>query len=179
MPAATGAPERNIALMQTAFAALNRKDFDACIAMLTPDFAINLAGAPFQRRGTQAWRQNAETLFSAFPDAQLHVEDMFATDGKVAVRAHLTGTHTGEFLGKPPTGRQVKYSSCELYRIVDGKIAEEWICSDMLTLMTQIEAIPAKHLVAMWLAGYRVWLAAGLGLAAGVFLMLLLQTAVR
>ena len=50
----------------------------------------------------------------------------------------LTGTHTGEFLGIQPTRKKVEYESNELYRIVDGTIAEEWICSDMLTLMAQI-----------------------------------------
>src|SRR5262249_43716877 len=103
-----------------------------------------------------------------------HVEDMFAAGDKVAVRARFTGTHTGEFLGHQPTGKQVEYRSNELYRIADGKISEEWICSDTLTLMTQIGAIPAGRLLSMWFAGYRVWFAAGLGLAAGTALGMLL-----
>lgn len=139
----TDSPESNLTLMRSAIEALNRRDFDACVALMTPDFAINLAGAPAQMRGPQAWRKNVEIFFSAFADGRIHVEDMFAAGDKVAVRAVLTGTHTGEFLGRQPTGKRVKYDSNELYRIADGKIAEEWICSDTLTLMTQIEAIPA------------------------------------
>ena len=175
MPANTTSPPANIKLMQNAFAAMRSKNLDACVGYLTPDFIINLAGAPYQMRGPRAWRKNAETLFSAFPDIEIHVEDMFATDDKVAVRVRLTGTHTGEFLGKQPTGKRINYQSNELYRIVDGKVAEEWICSDTLTLMTQIGAIPAKHLVSMWLAGFRVWFAAGIGLAFGALSVLLLQ----
>jgi steroid delta-isomerase-like uncharacterized protein len=173
VPANTDTSRANIELMRNAFAAMNRKDLDACVALLTPDFSINLAGAPYAMSGPRAWRRNAEILFSAFPDIQLHVEDMFAADDKVAVRVRLKGTHTGEFLGNPPTGNKIEYESNELYRIADGKFTEEWICSDMLTLMSQIGAIPAKHLLLMYLAGFRVWFAAGIGLAAGALLMLL------
>ena len=173
MPANTDASRANIELMRSAFAAMNRRDLDACVGLLTPNFIINLAGAPYAQSGPRAWRSNAAMLFSAFPDIQLHVEDMFAVDDRVAVRMRLKGTHTGEFLGNPPTGNRIDYESNELYRIADGKIAEEWICSDMLTLMSQIGAIPARHLLVMYLAGFRVWFAAGAGLAAGVFLTLL------
>ena len=173
MSANTAAVPANILLMRNAFEAMRRKDLDACVGLLAPDFTINLAGAPYPMRGASAWRRNAETLFAAFPDIRIDVEDMFAADDKVAVRARLSGTHTGEFLGKQPTGRRIDYRSNELYRIADGKVAEEWICSDTLTLMTQIGAIPARHLLIMWLAGSRVWFAAGLGVAAGALAVLL------
>lgn len=176
MDATSANTDPNIDLMRTAFAALQRQDLDACVSLLTPDFAINLAGAPYQARGTKAWRKNAELLFSAFPDFQIHIADMFASEDKVAVRARITGTHTGEFLGNRPSGKKIDYQSNELYRIADGKIAEEWICSDTLTLMTQIGAIPARHLVSMWLAGFRVWFAGGAGVVVGALLALLLRS---
>lgn len=175
MSATLDTPEANIEMMKTAFAAMGRKDLDACVAVLTPDFIINLAGMSYQMRGRGAWRKNAEMMFSAFPDVRIQVEDMFATDDKVAVRVRFTGTHTGPFMGKEATGKSIDYQSNELYRIADGKIAEEWICSDMLTLMTQIEAISSRQLLGMWLAGFRVWFAAGLGTMGGVLLTLLLQ----
>ena len=89
----------------------------------------------------------------------------------------LTGTHTGEFLGIQPTGKKVEYESNELYRIADGKIAEEWICSDMLTLMAQIggTGLSMGKLASMWLAGYRVWFALFLGIAIGMLSMVLLR----
>ena len=127
LPATTA--EANIELMRNAFSAMNRKDLDACVRVLTPDFIINIAGTPYQMRGTRAWRRNAETLVAAFPDIRIDVQDMVAANDKVAVRVRLTGTHTGEFLGQQPTGRHIDYQSNELYRIADGKIAEEWICS--------------------------------------------------
>lgn len=178
MLANTAAAQENIALMRDAFATLSRRDFDAAAEYLTPDFIINLAGAPHQMRGRRTWRRNTEIFFTAFPDFHLEAQDMFAAGDKVAVRFRMTGTHTGEFLGHPPTGRRVDYQSYELYRIADGKIAEEWICSDMLTILTQIGAFPARGLVLMWLAGYRVWFAAGLGMLAGVIATLVLSAIV-
>ena len=47
-------------------------------------------------------------------------------------------THSGEFLGMPATGHAIEYVSHEFYRIADGLIAEEWICSDMATLVRQL-----------------------------------------
>jgi steroid delta-isomerase-like uncharacterized protein len=173
--ASNTASQENIALMRNAFAALSRRDFAAAAEFLSPDFIINLAGVPYQMRGRRTWRKNTEAFFNAFPDIQIETQDMFATDDKVAVRFRFTGTHTGEFLGNQPTGKRVDYQSYELYRIADGKIAEEWICSDMLTILTQIGAFPARHLLLMWLAGYRVWFAAGLGLLAGVISTLVLS----
>ena len=64
--------------------------------------------------------------------------DLFAAQDRVAVRLRFRGTHSGEFLGFPATGRTIEYVSPEFYRIADGLIAEEWICSDMATLFGQI-----------------------------------------
>ncbi|MGW3658814.1 nuclear transport factor 2 family protein [Streptomyces sp. NPDC005151] len=60
-----------VALVRAAFAALNRHDLDACTRLVTEDFAINIAGMPFQMRGRDAWRRNAEVLPAAFPDFEV------------------------------------------------------------------------------------------------------------
>ena len=135
---------------------LSRRDFAAAAELLSPDFVINLAGIPYQMHGRRIWRKNTETFFNAFPDVQIETQDMFAADDKVAVRVRFTGTHTGEFLGNQPSRKRIDYQSYELYRIADGKIAEEWIRSDTPTILTQIGAFPARQLLLMWLAGYRV-----------------------
>jgi steroid delta-isomerase-like uncharacterized protein len=166
MPAVTAI--ENMQLMRAAFDALRRKDMDACTSFMTPDFLINLAGMPGQMHGPSAWRSNAALFFKAFPDFELEEQDMFAAGDRVAVRFRFTATHLGEFLGTPATGRRVDYQSYEIYRIADGKVAEEWICSDLLTILTQIGAVPSGRLIAMWLAGYRVWFAAALGLIGGM-----------
>jgi steroid delta-isomerase-like uncharacterized protein len=122
----------------TRFQAFNAGDADECMALATPDLIINLAELPEPQRGREVWRQGFEMMKHAFPDLQAHIEDIFAAQDKVAVRLRFHGTHSGEFLGFPATGRTVDYVSHEFYRIADGLIAEEWICSDMATLLRQL-----------------------------------------
>jgi steroid delta-isomerase-like uncharacterized protein len=138
MGSASTDAQTNIELIRAAFAAFNEADLDACVEFLADDFAINLAGMPFQMRGREAWVQNAQVMQAAFPDIRAKIDDAFSTDDRVAVRVTFNGTHTGEFQGIPPTGRDIEYTSIELYRVADGKLAEEWIASDMETLMRQL-----------------------------------------
>lgn len=163
-------PSTNIAVLKQAFSHLNAGNINGCLGLMRPDFIINIAEMPYQKRGHAAWRKHAETLFASFPDAKVHVEDVVAAEDKVAVRVRIKGTHRGEFLGNPPTGKTIEYISHEIYRFEDGKLAEEWICSDSLTMMRQVGAISTNRLVAMWLSGYRFWfgLAAGAGIAGAI-----------
>ena len=128
----------HVDLLRRSFEALNARDFDALTARMADDFVINLAGAPGPRYGKTAWRENIDLALTAFPDLRAEVEDCFAADDKVAVRLTFHGTHTGEFLGIPATGRTVNYDSNEFYRVINGTIVEEWICSDLATLMRQL-----------------------------------------
>lgn len=88
-------------------------------------------------RGASAWVGHAQMLLGAIPDVRLEIEDVFGGDDRVAIRLRVTGTHQGEFLGIRPTGQQIDYQSSEIYRFRGGLIAEEWICSDTLTLLTR------------------------------------------
>jgi predicted ester cyclase len=74
----------------------------------------------------------------AFPDITADLRDVAAAEDRVAVRLTFRATHAGGFLGVAATGRSVGYVSHEFYRVADGLLAEEWICSDMATLMRQI-----------------------------------------
>jgi steroid delta-isomerase-like uncharacterized protein len=130
--------QANIDLIRRALSAFNAADLDRCVTLMTEDFAINLAGMPFQMRGREAWKSNAEVMQIAFPDIQAQIDDIFAAEDRVAVRLTFRGSHSGEFLGIAPTGREVVFTSVEIYRVVDGQLAEEWISSDLTTLMRQL-----------------------------------------
>ncbi len=131
-------PEANVEIIRAGFDDFNAGHLDACVARATPDLVINLAELPEPMHGIEAWREGAALMKRAFPDLEAHVEDIFAAEDRVAVRVTFHGTHSGEFLGVPATGRTVEYVSHEFYRFADGLVAEEWICSDMATLMHQI-----------------------------------------
>jgi steroid delta-isomerase-like uncharacterized protein len=131
-------PARNAELMRAGFRAFNSGDADQCLALAAPDLIINLAELPGPQHGQDTWRHGFEMIKRAFPDLQAHIEDIVAAQDKVAVRVRFRGTHRGEFLGIPATGRTIEYVSHEFYRFAGGLIAEEWICSDMATLLGQI-----------------------------------------
>jgi steroid delta-isomerase-like uncharacterized protein len=132
------ASETNIELVRAGFDALNAGDLDACMERASPDLIINLAELPEPLHGRDVWRAGAAMFRRAFPDLHAEIEDIFASGDRVAVRVRMRGTHQAEYLGIPATGRPVSYVSHEFYRIDDGLIAEEWICSDMASLLRQI-----------------------------------------
>ena len=88
-------------------------------------------------------RQRATRLRVAFPDAQSTLEDIFAEGDRVAYRLTIRGTHTGEFLGVPASGRQVAVSFIAIVRIVDGKLVEEWGGLDQPDLIRQMRGSPS------------------------------------
>jgi predicted ester cyclase len=94
--------------------------------------------------GIEANKTFNAVLFRGFPDIQQIIKNVIAEDDLVMYRSHLGGTHTGEFLGIPPTGKSAKnMNSFSLLRIADGKIVERWYETNLLELMNQLGLMPA------------------------------------
>lgn len=74
----------------------------------------------------------------AFPDWTEQVEDLVFESDRIAVRFTSTGTNTGPNRGQPPTGRSVRISEMAMYRVFDGKIAEQWVLPDTHSLLQQL-----------------------------------------
>jgi steroid delta-isomerase-like uncharacterized protein len=82
---------------------------------------------------------------SAFPDMHKRVDELVA-DGEVVIeRATYSGTHAGEFMGIPPTGRKVTFNGMHLFRIVDGKIAETRGIMDQMGMLQQLGVMPSPE----------------------------------
>jgi len=107
------------------------------------DFVYHPPPSGLPTRGPEAIIQRVTTIRTAFPDIQYTVEDEIAEGDKVVHRLTGRGTHRGEFLGIPPTGKQVTWTVMAIYRIADGKIAERWLNVDDLGIMQQLGAIPS------------------------------------
>jgi predicted ester cyclase len=84
-------------------------------------------------------------LRQAFPDGGVVIEDIIAEGDKVAVRFSFHGAHQGEFMGIPPTGKQVIVSGMDINRIVEGKLIERWAVFDMLSLLQQLGVMPTPE----------------------------------
>jgi steroid delta-isomerase-like uncharacterized protein len=80
----------------------------------------------------------AKAFYSGFPDLQHLIEDAFAAEDKVAVRFTLRGTHRGDFMGIPPTGKVFEVGAIAIFHLVDGKIAELRGEFDQLGMLRQL-----------------------------------------
>ncbi len=84
------------------------------------------------------------TIFTAFPDMRFTIDDMIAEGDKVVARYTLKGTFKKEYQGIAPTGKQITAKGVSIDRIVKGRDVETWDFPDMLSIMTQLGAIPKK-----------------------------------
>lgn len=93
--------------------------------------------------GPDEFKQLVSTYRNAYPDVHVSVEDVFATGDRVAVRWVSRGTHLGDIMGIPASGNKIEIMGLSLFRIANGRVAEEWEGFDTLKMMQQIGAIPA------------------------------------
>jgi steroid delta-isomerase-like uncharacterized protein len=109
----------------------------------TPDFVYH-AGRPSRELpiGIEGFRERVTMALAAFPDIQITVDDEIAEGNRVVCRWTVTGTHQGAFGDIPPTGKAATRAGVAIYRLVDGKIAENWLFADDLDFMRQLGVLP-------------------------------------
>jgi len=117
-------------------------NIDLVDEICSPEFVNHSAppGIPADREGIKIV---AAMFRRAFPDSYFTVEDTVAEGDKVATRKTFHGTHEGEFMGIPPSGRSVSMGLIDIVRILDGRFAEHWSMGDTLDMMRQLGAIPS------------------------------------
>ncbi len=99
-------------------------------------------------RDLSAMKQLWTAQRAAFADLRVTIEDMVAEGDKVVKRFTLRGTHTGDFDGLPPTGKQFTLEGITIVRLADAKIQEIWEAYDMLGVLQQLGVIPQAEAVA-------------------------------
>lgn len=110
-----------------------------------PDF-VNHEAAEGRPRGPAGMRETAAWLRKTFGDPSFEVQDIVAEGDRVVARVLFSGTHAGEVMGMPPTGKEFTVQHFHEYRIEDGKIAEHWACRDDIGLMRQLGVLPDRQL---------------------------------
>jgi steroid delta-isomerase-like uncharacterized protein len=109
-------------------------------ALVEPDALIRTP-MPLNETGAAALKHVWVVLLAAFPDLHLTVEDVIAEGDRVVVRNTVTGTHRGEYMGLPPTGKSVTYNEIFIFRFENGRVAETWGVVDVLSQMKQLGVI--------------------------------------
>ena len=123
--------------------AINRGDLDAFDAVCSPDYVWHGGSDPEQLgdvHGLDAFKEAVAAFFRGFPDLEVTIEDAIGEGDRVAVRFREVGTHNGEFVGIPATGRTVTFAGMGIYRVENGLLAEEWFVDDSRAILEQLGA---------------------------------------
>jgi steroid delta-isomerase-like uncharacterized protein len=134
-------PEENKALVRRYWQEASRRGLLAVMEeFLAPDVVSHppASASPEPVRGLDAFKQFIAGQFGAFPDMAVTVEDLIAEGDRVAARVTTRGTHEGELMGLPPTGRRVEWSGISMTRHANGRIVEQWGEFDAMGLLQQL-----------------------------------------
>jgi steroid delta-isomerase-like uncharacterized protein len=133
------------ALAEQVYDAFNRGAADELKPLFAKDFVehqelpgITGSGFAVVEQWLRMWR-------TAFPDAHFEILGLIGERDVLCCRIRATGTHRGEFLGMPPTGKRFDVEGYDWVRLTpDGKIAEHWGAADDMRMMAQLGAIPEQ-----------------------------------
>ncbi len=106
--------------------------------VVATDVIWHHAALPQPLQGIAAAKVFSNSLFVGFPDMQQTIESLVAEGSTVAMRHQISGTHTGEFLKIPPTGKHITGNGVRFFRLAAGQIVETWYDTNLLGLMQQL-----------------------------------------
>ena len=121
---------------------MNTGNLAAADEFIAPNLVVHNP-VPGQAPGREGFKQTLATLRNAFPDLHFTIEDLLADGDKVMIRSTYRGTHRGELLGFPPTGKPVAVMGIDLLRVADGKIVEHWGTYDQMEMLHQLGVLPS------------------------------------
>ena len=118
---------------------LNTHNPDLVDSFVATDYRNHNA---FVDDGREANRQFWAGFFAALPDLTATMEDLIVSGDRVVGRFVYRGTHLGEFMGLPPSGRPVEMRSIDIWRVADGLFVEHWDELNTLEFFQQLGALP-------------------------------------
>jgi predicted ester cyclase len=111
--------------------------------IISPTIVDHSPMIPNLSSGSEGYKQFIVATRTAFPDFWLTIEDLITEGDRVAVRSRFGGTHQGELLGIPPTGKQITGTGIYIFRIAGEKVVERWGNQDDLGMMQQLGVLPS------------------------------------
>lgn len=138
---APGDPETNKASVQRMLEeVMNQHKLAVVGELFAADYLMHDPAWPLEVRGPEGFAQWAGAMLEPFFSDSHISADLVAEGDKVAVRWTWTGTHVGEFMGIPATGRQITVPGISIHRFADGQFVESWASYDALGMMQQLTA---------------------------------------
>jgi len=128
-------------------AALTAHDMVAFAALFADDYVnhqVSAAAPPPPGPPTKTQKQGSVDFFAAriagIPDLKVTIEASVVTPDKIAASFVYTGTHGGTYFGIAPTGKPLHFTSCDIFRVQNGKLAEHWGMGDIAGILAQLRA---------------------------------------
>ncbi len=139
--------DQNKSTAQRFFDLFNAGKIEAMSEIFVTD-VVDHNPLPGQPGGLEGIQWALYGLRAAFPDLTVTVDNLVAEGDYVTTHQVARGTHKGELLGIPPTGKPIVMEAADQYRIVNGKIVEAWHLEDLFGVLMQLGAIPAPKAAA-------------------------------
>ena len=130
--------EDNKATVRACFENASQGNFDALDELVAPDYVLH----PEEVRGADGLKEMVEGYRNALSGLRVTIDQQFTEGDYVATRFTVRGTHDGDLMGAPATGKDVAFTGITISRCEDGRIVEEWEITDNVALLRQIGALP-------------------------------------
>ncbi len=130
--------EDNKETVRACFENASQGNFDVIDQIVSADFVLH----PEEVRGPDGLKQMVEGYRNALSGLRVTIDQQFTEGDYVATRFTVRGTHDGDLMGTPPTGKDVAFTGITISRCNEGRIEEEWEITDMLGLLGQVGALP-------------------------------------
>jgi steroid delta-isomerase-like uncharacterized protein len=123
------------------YEAINTGNLALLEKLVAPDYTEHSEG--FQ--GVEPFQQQVAAFRAAFPDLHVSIDDLLTDGDRFASRTTVIGTHTGDLMGLPATGKHISVEAVDIGRVENGQAKERWGGLNMYSLLTQLGAIPAPQ----------------------------------
>lgn len=129
--------------VETLYQAFSLQQPDLVNEAVTADWA-DIPLAPGQQPGPEGLKTIIAMFTAAFPDVRIVIHDVIQVPGQIAVRAEITGTHKGTFMGIAATGKKVSIRLHEMHQLNGERITATWHMEDWLGLFMQLGQFPPQ-----------------------------------
>ena len=116
----------------------NKGNLEIIDELYSPGFVWHFLPTGSESIGLDSLREQVRNHREAFPDWTEEIKHIVAEGDFVIIHFVSRGTNEGSFLGNPPTGKQIQINEMSIFRIADGKIAEQWLLPDLLSMQRQL-----------------------------------------
>jgi len=130
-------------LIPTFYERVNSGDLSVMDEVIAEDF-VEHEEFPGIEPNKEGVKQFFSMFRAAFPDLRMEVHEVVTEGDLTCARFTMTGTHEGEFMGIPATGKKVAVPGFDMLRLRDGKVTEHWGTTDGMVLMQQLGVIPEQ-----------------------------------